>query len=221
MLLIYFLYRVYFVEGYSWAKYRPSWMIPPIGICIAAGTGYEVGIGAWADLFFYQGLVSFAVLFPAAVFRAHFCGLPEEEVNEPQYAILAAPSALLLCNWITMGGGNHDWLTHVLFLIEIFAAVLVFAKLQVFAKLPFTVHQASFTFPSDITAKAMIMYSLVVLPQNFLTVSISFLLLGFASVVVLMVSLRYLSAGLDELSHMTSSMQAGRNLSIDSVDFKA
>ena len=199
LLLLYFIYRVSVVEGYSWSKYRPSWMIPPIGICIAAGTGYEVGVGTSADLFFYQGLLAFAFLFPAAVFRAHFCGLPEEEVNEPQYAILAAPSALLLCNWITIGGGSQDWLTHILFMVEIFAVCLVFAKVQVFARLSFTVHQASFTFPADITAKAMIMYTLVVLPQNFFTVSLSFVLLGFASSVVLVVSLRFLTAALDEI----------------------
>ena len=48
---------------------QPAWMIPPIGICMAAGTGHALGAGSWVHVFFYTGLMFFVFLLPAAIYR--------------------------------------------------------------------------------------------------------------------------------------------------------
>ena len=78
------------------------------------------------QVFFWVGLAFCVVLLPAAIFRFH--GMPEEPVpqrHQAAYAILAAPAALLLCQWVALGGDARHAITHMLFVSEVACLALV------------------------------------------------------------------------------------------------
>ena len=98
--------------------YQPAWMIPPIGICMASGTGRALGLGAWVEVFFYVGLLFFVFLLPLSIYRCHMMPQPLPGHLQAAYAINIAPAALLLCQWVALGGNEEHALSHALFVIE-------------------------------------------------------------------------------------------------------
>jgi tellurite resistance protein TehA-like permease len=106
--------------------YQPAWMIPPIGICMASGTGQALSMGDWVQGFFWVALAFCVVLLPAAIFRFH--GMSEQPVpqrHQATYAIIAAPAALLFCQWVALGGDETHAITHMLLLAEVACLGLV------------------------------------------------------------------------------------------------
>ena len=137
---------------------NPSWIIGPIGFTLASGTGYAI-IGESASYFFWAGLVVACFMVPLTLYRAHFVEEPSPEAQAPLYAIFAAPAALLLTNWIAIGGNSHHPLTHVLAVLEVGMLALVIARAPRLIALPFSTSMAAFTFPSDIAARSLLLYS--------------------------------------------------------------
>ena len=136
---------------------NPSWIIGPIGFTLASGTGFAI-IGESASYFFWAGLVIACFMVPLTLYRAHFVEEPIPEAQAPLYAIFAAPAALLLTNWIAIGGTALHPLTHILAVLEIGMLALVLSRAPRLMALPFTTSMAAFTFPSDIAARSLILY---------------------------------------------------------------
>jgi exfoliative toxin A/B len=137
---------------------NPSWIIGPIGFTLASGTGYVI-IGESASYFFWAGLAVACFMVPLTLYRAHFVDEPVPEAQAPLYAIFAAPAALLLTNWIAIGGSAHHPLTHILAVLEVCMLALVLARAPRLFALPFTTSMAAFTFPSDIAARSLLLYA--------------------------------------------------------------
>lgn len=136
---------------------KPSWIIVTIGgVTVASGTGRGI-IGESSSYFFWAGLVAACFILPLTLYCAHTVDAPE--VQAPLYAIFAAPIALLLVNWITIGGTADDPLTHALAVTEAFLFVLVCTRLPLFLSLPFNPSMAAFTFPAGIAARAFLLYA--------------------------------------------------------------
>jgi exfoliative toxin A/B len=145
--------------GFPWQAFQPAWMIPPIGICMASGTGRALGMGPWVEVFFYIGLLAFVFLLPAAIYRVHFWKDPLPEHLQPTIAIIAAPCALLLCQWVAIGGNERHSITHALFVGELLCVGFVARHVPTFLRLPLSRHHAAFTFPADISTKGVMIYS--------------------------------------------------------------
>ena len=155
-LLVFFVRHVIRAE---WEQVTPSWMVPPIGIALAGGTGISIGIGDGASIFFWFGLGAFFFAFPAALYRAHAHDVPPAPGDDALYPIFAAPAALLLSNWIAIGGHQGHTLTHFLFLAEVVCLLLVLIRLPALSAMPFYPQQAAFTFPADVAAKSFVLYA--------------------------------------------------------------
>ena len=118
-----------------------------------------MGMGPWVEVFFYIGLLAFVFLLPAAIYRVHFWKDPLPEHLQPTIAIIAAPCALLLCQWVAIGGNERHSITHALFVGELLCVGFVARHVPTFLRLPLSRHHAAFTFPADISTKGVMIYS--------------------------------------------------------------
>jgi tellurite resistance protein TehA-like permease len=185
---------------------QPAWMIPPVGISLASSTGAEMGLtlGGHISIFFWIGLSFFAVFYPACLYRALAYPIPPPERQEPLFAIFAAPAALLLSTWITLGGHQGHTLTHFLFLIEMLSIVLVATKIPRLSSLQFSPEHSAFTFPADIAAKACIIYTHLYMAKSGAMVVCSWLFLSLATVAVTVTLLRFCRAALHAIANPDS-----------------
>jgi hypothetical protein len=65
-----------------------------------------------------------------------------------------------------MGGGASDALTHVLFGLEVVAIGLMIWQAATLANLPLSRHTPAFTFPADVAARSVIVYTSLVLDTS-------------------------------------------------------
>jgi len=65
-----------------------------------------------------------------------------------------------------MGGGASDALTHVLFGLEVVAIGLMMWQAPTLANLPLSRHTPAFTFPADVAARSVILYTSIVLDTS-------------------------------------------------------
>eukprot|EP00286_Rhodomonas_abbreviata_P002822 CAMPEP_0181345966 /NCGR_PEP_ID=MMETSP1101-20121128/33056_1 /TAXON_ID=46948 /ORGANISM="Rhodomonas abbreviata, Strain Caron Lab Isolate" /LENGTH=175 /DNA_ID=CAMNT_0023458007 /DNA_START=262 /DNA_END=789 /DNA_ORIENTATION=+ len=161
----------------------------------------------WVAVFFWVGLVSFVILWPVSLYRAHVHPTPVPEYQQPMYAVMAAPAALLLTSWIAMGGHQGHELTHFLFLVEMVAVVMVSLKLPQLSALPFSPATAAYTFPADITAKSSILYTHLYLTHSAVMVACSWFFVSIATVSVAITSLRFVSAAIDGVAAENHKLQ--------------
>jgi exfoliative toxin A/B len=203
-LLVFFLRHIFRAE---WEQVTPAWMIPPIGIALASGSGTSIGIGAGASVFFWLGLGAFFFCLPAALYRAHAYPIPPAAGDEALYTIFAAPAALLLTNWIAMGGHQGHTLTHFLFLVEVVCIILVLIRLPALASLPFSPQQAAFTFPSDVAAKSFILYAHLYQSTSGVLGAAAWLLVLIATAAVFGVFLRFCAVAAESAKDPTPPPQ--------------
>ena len=191
----------------DWEQVTPSWMVPPIGIALAGGTGTSIGIGAGASIFFWVGLGAFFLALPAALYRAHAYPVPPAPGDDALYPIFAAPAALLLTNWIAIGGHQGHTLTHFLFLAEIVCLVLVIFRLPSLAAMPFCPQQAAFTFPADVAAKSFILYSHLYRTEAGMLAVMAWLLVTIATAAVFGIFARFCAIAAESVKDPVSSSQ--------------
>lgn len=132
----------------------PNWLIPFVGLSMAAGTGASLDLGEWTEYFFWIAFLSFLILFPVMLYRLH--AYPEGNRAEAQYPYIAFPAALLLTSWIAMGGHQGHVLTHFLFLVQMCSIVLVSLRISNMFTMNFENDFSSLAFPSDISAKCSV-----------------------------------------------------------------
>ena len=65
-----------------------------------------------------------------------------------------------------MGGGASDALTHVLLGVEVAAIGLMMWQAPTLANLPLSRHTPAFTFPADVAARSVIVYTSLVLDTS-------------------------------------------------------
>jgi tellurite resistance protein TehA-like permease len=191
----------------DWDQVTPSWMVPPIGIALAGGTGTSIGIGAGASIFFWAGLGAFFFALPATLYRAHAYPVPPAPGDDALYPIFAAPAALLLTNWIALGGHQGHTLTHFLFLAEIVCLALVAVRLPTLAAMPFSPQQAAFTFPADVAAKSFILYAHLYRADGALLAAAAWVLVAVATFAVFNIFARFCAVAAESVKEPVPSPQ--------------
>ena len=97
--------------GFPWQAYKPAWMIPPIGICMASGSGRALGMGPWVEAFFYIGLFFYFFMLPAAIYRVS--GRRRQAAlrncRNSQPCVRAAPTAPPVACHMWRGGVCDGW----------------------------------------------------------------------------------------------------------------
>lgn len=132
----------------------PSWFVPPIGIvvaCLTVPTPYFMLI---AHILLVFGLVAYAVLLPAVIYRLSLGG-NIENARKPTLAILAAPASLTLAGYLSLSTAPNALLVVALFTIAVLMTLTVYIMLTHLLRLPFSPAYSAFTFPLAISATAM------------------------------------------------------------------
>lgn len=65
----------------EWDPMTPAWMIPTVGIAMAAGTGASIGMGTWTGVFFWMAFAAFVVQYPAVLYRRDTA--PQTTAHQP------------------------------------------------------------------------------------------------------------------------------------------
>ncbi len=133
----------------------PSWFVPPVGIVVAdvsfSGNPHLAWV-AQATLIF--GLVAYAVMLPAMIYRLIFAGeIPD--AAKPTLAIMAAPASLSLAGYFTVTANPSPVIIAVLFGIAVLMTVVIYLAFIKLLRLPFSPGYAAFTFPMVIGATAL------------------------------------------------------------------
>mmetsp|Transcript_3628 Transcript_3628/g.8954 ORF Transcript_3628/g.8954 Transcript_3628/m.8954 type:complete len:369 (-) Transcript_3628:106-1212(-) len=160
----------------------PNWLIPFIGLSMAAGTGASLGLGDWTAYFFWIAFLSFLILFPVMLYRLH--AYPEGSRAEAQYPYIAFPAALLLTSWIAMGGHQGHVMTHFLFLVQMCSIVLVSLRISNMFSMNFEKDFSSLAFPSDVSAKCSILYTHLYMAESGVMVICSWIFVFLATLSV-------------------------------------
>ncbi|WP_194437945.1 TDT family transporter [Vibrio fluminensis] len=133
----------------------PSWFVPPVGIVVAdvsfSGNPHLAWI-AQATLIF--GLVAYAVMLPAMIYRLIFAGeIPD--AAKPTLAIMAAPASLSLAGYFSVTADPSPVIVGVLFGIAVLMTVVIYLAFIKLLRLPFSAGYAAFTFPMVIGSTAL------------------------------------------------------------------
>ena len=132
----------------------PSWFVPPIGL-IVADVAFPGGVmRPLAEALLYFGLLVYAVMLPAMLYRLIFCqDMPVQA--KPTIAILAAPASLSLAGYLTVAEEPSMLLVGLLAGIAILMTLLIYVAFLHLLRLPFSPGYAAFTFPMVIGATAL------------------------------------------------------------------
>mmetsp|Transcript_4068 Transcript_4068/g.9281 ORF Transcript_4068/g.9281 Transcript_4068/m.9281 type:complete len:396 (+) Transcript_4068:2-1189(+) len=198
------LFCVRHLSKREWDPMTPAWMIPTVGIAMAAGTGASIGIGAWTGVFFWLALAAFIVQYPAVLYRVHVHPSIISDEDELLYPLFAAPAAVLLSSWISMGGHQGHALTHFLFLVEMVSIVLVAMRLPHLTGLAsLTAGKApttAYAFPCDVAAKACVLYTHLYLTGSTVMVVCCWFFVAVATAAVCISLTKFVRNSLDALA---------------------
>lgn len=150
------------LAGFAFYRFRsfnlhhmvPSWFVPFVGICVAALTvpGPQHHGLAYGLLVF--GMINYAVLLPAMVYRLIF--FPKiEDPAKPTIAVMAAPASLTLVAYLTLEQAPSLLLCSILLGIAILMTSIVYLAFFKLLRLPFSPAFASYTFPMSVGAAAL------------------------------------------------------------------
>ena len=132
----------------------PSWFVPPVGLIVADVAFPGGAMRPLAEAIFYFGLLAYAVMLPAMLYRLIFCqDVPD--LAKPTIAILAAPASLSLAGYLTVAEEPSMLLVGLLAGIAVLMTLLIYVAFLHLLRLPFNPGYAAFTFPMVIGATAL------------------------------------------------------------------
>ena len=132
----------------------PSWFVPPVGLIVADVAFPGGAMRPLAEAIFYFGLLAYAVMLPAMLYRLIFCqDVPD--LAKPTIAILAAPASLSLAGYLTAAEEPSMLLVGLLAGIAVLMTLLIYVAFLHLLRLPFNPGYAAFTFPMVIGATAL------------------------------------------------------------------
>mmetsp|Transcript_32504 Transcript_32504/g.54536 ORF Transcript_32504/g.54536 Transcript_32504/m.54536 type:complete len:430 (+) Transcript_32504:351-1640(+) len=177
-----FLYRNRYCNPYymSWNDIRdttvPLLMIPFVGIELGTVSSVTIDV-TWdqqenkpdfvGEFCFFAGVVGAIIIMPPTMARLFF-GAPLSDASMPTIFIMMAPKYLMLAAWLTNyptnATGPHEMVAHALFVCGGWSYCYTHYKVAQRALslpgyyLPFAFSFASFTFPIDAVAIALMKY---------------------------------------------------------------
>lgn len=149
-----YVYRFFLKPKKTWDIVYPSWFVTLVGIGVITVTSpnYYLPLG---KAMFYLGMVLYLGALPFVLYRVFvYKQLPEGA--KPLATIIAAPGSLLLAAYLSAFSPKNG---SVVLFLAILSQVLYVVSLGLVAKnirLPFYPSFGGFTFPTVISAKAMI-----------------------------------------------------------------
>ena len=132
----------------------PSWFVPPVGLIVADVAFPGGAMRPLAEALLYFGLLVYAVMLPAMLYRLIFCA-DVPELAKPTVAILAAPASLSLAGYLTIAEEPSMLLVGLLAGIAVLMTLLIYVAFLHLLRLPFNPGYAAFTFPMVIGATAL------------------------------------------------------------------
>ena len=132
----------------------PSWFVPPVGLIVADVAFPGGAMRPLAEAIFYFGLLAYAVMLPAMLYRLIFCQ-EVPDLAKPTIAILAAPASLSLAGYLTVAEAPSMLLVGLLAGIAVLMTLLIYVAFLHLLRLPFNPGYAAFTFPMMIGATAL------------------------------------------------------------------
>ena len=132
----------------------PSWFVPPVGLIVADVAFPGGAMRPLAEALLYFGLLVYAVMLPAMLYRLIFCA-DVPELAKPTVAILAAPASLSLAGYLTVAEEPSMLLVGLLAGIAVLMTLLIYVAFLHLLRLPFNPGYAAFTFPMVIGATAL------------------------------------------------------------------
>ncbi|MBP8039544.1 MAG: TDT family transporter, partial [Aeromonadaceae bacterium] len=114
----------------------PSWFVPPVGLIVADVAFPGGAMRPLAEAIFYFGLLAYAVMLPAMLYRLIFCqDVPD--LAKPTIAILAAPASLSLAGYLTVAEEPSMLLVGLLAGIAVLMTLLIYVAFLHLLRLPF------------------------------------------------------------------------------------
>ncbi|WP_028115234.1 TDT family transporter [Ferrimonas senticii] len=142
-----------------WSHMVPSWFVPPVGIIVAAVSCPSPEYAGIATALLYFGMVAFAILLPAMLYRLIFH--PNiAEAAKPTIAILAAPASLSMVGYLKMVQQPSAIVLMLLFGVALLMTMVVYGAFFHLLKLKFSPAYAAFTFPLVISSAALYQFAL-------------------------------------------------------------
>ncbi|MGL4818816.1 MAG: TDT family transporter [Bacilli bacterium] len=129
----------------------PAYFVPPVGICIAAVAGTQVGLQQFSQLVFWYGFLFFILVFPFIVRRIPH--VPESK--HPAIIIVAAPASLCLAGYLTAFPNPNIWIVGFLGTVAVCCTLYAYYRLPALLARPFFPGLAPLTFPLAIGSLAM------------------------------------------------------------------
>ena len=142
------------VKGFTLHHMVPSWFVPPVGLIVADVAFPGGAMRPLAEAIFYFGLLVYAVMLPAMLYRLIFCQ-EVPDLAKPTIAILAAPASLSLAGYLTVAEAPSMLLVGLLAGIAVLMTLLIYVAFLHLLRLPFNPGYAAFTFPMVIGATAL------------------------------------------------------------------
>lgn len=170
----------------------PALFIPIVGLIIAPLSGAPFEYSALSHFTFWVALVFWFLLFGLVLNRLLFhTPLPEQSL--PSLFILMAPPALGYIAGCTLFGHGTPFV-HGLLDIAIFVALLLSTMAVRFLRVPFNMGAWAYTFPSSALANAVLTNLTFDASPHWAGVSVEYILLGIATIILLVVSTKTLMA---------------------------
>lgn len=169
----------------------PAWFIPIVGNLIVPVAGVRFGFIEISWLFFAIGLMFWIVLFAIVLYRIIFHHpLPEKLL--PTLAILIAPPAVAMIDWVLLNGGTVDAVARVLYYLGLFISLMLLTQAKRLIKIPFSLAWWAWSFPlAALTIATLTMANQV---ANGFFMNLSLVLLALLSLMVLGLLKRTFSA---------------------------
>ncbi|MGA1562505.1 MAG: SLAC1 anion channel family protein [Gammaproteobacteria bacterium] len=169
----------------------PAWFIPIVGNLIVPVAGVPFRFIEISWLFFAIGLMFWIVLFAIVLYRIIFHHpLPEKLL--PTLAILIAPPAVAMLDWVLLNGGTLDSVARVLYYLGLFIGLVLITQAKRLTKIPFSLSWWAWSFPiAALTIATLTMANHI--PNGFF-MNLSLVLLALLSLIVLGLLKRTFSA---------------------------
>ncbi|SNY92677.1 Tellurite resistance protein TehA [Cohaesibacter sp. ES.047] len=210
--------HVVFFVNFTWHRLKafelhhmvPSWFVPPVGIIVADVTSPGGALATLAQLLFWFGLASYALMLPMMIYRFIFAQ-EVPDAAKPTLAILAAPASLSLAGYLTIETDPSALLVVVLIGVAMLMTAIIYVAFFRLLQLPFSPGYSAFTFPMVIGSTALFKSAAQFDVWGAKAATVSQLLwlarmeLIVATVIVGYVSLRYLMAYLATYAAPASS----------------
>lgn len=153
-ILFFFSFAYHRLKDFKMHHMVPSWFVPPIGIIVADVAFPGAPFHGVAEVLLVFGMVSYAIMLPAMMYRLIFCG-EVPDAAKPTIAIMAAPASLSLAGYLSITANPSPVIVGLLGGIALLMTVVIYLAFFRLMRLPFSPGYAAFTFPMVISATAM------------------------------------------------------------------